>query len=130
MPKRLALIALVLSTWLAQSGCSFLAPTTQLLTVTASDPEAEILVDGKSIGHGAGQVEVSRDEVHTAMARKGDRVGRTMIGYRRSTIGTVDFVSGWFWLVPFLGLLSPGAYRLSINNVTIVLPNVTVIPGK
>jgi len=116
---------------ISQAGCSFLGTTTQTISVTASDPKAEILVNGEAVGFGRVTCELKRGKTHTFMARRGDRVGRaTLVPRNRSTLGQLDFLGGCFLVIPFLGLLSPGAYEFSTSDVPIILPNVTVIEGK
>jgi hypothetical protein len=112
------------------AGCSFLASQTQQITVTASDPEAKILVNGIVIGKGRVECNLDRGRNHTVMARQGARVkSGTLISKRYSTIGWIDFVSGCVLLVPFFGLLSSGAYHFPTGDLSIPLPNVTVIDG-
>jgi hypothetical protein len=33
----------------------------------------------------------------------------------------VDIIGGWIWLVPWLGLLSPGSREIYSPNMTVVL---------
>lgn len=51
------------------------------------------------------------------MAKNGDKTDMRMLDSSLSTVGAVDCVFGFFWLLPWLGLLSPGAYTLDDNEV-------------
>lgn len=112
-------------------GCSFLAPTTQRITITVSHPDAEIIVDGETVGRGHVECDLQRGVNHTFMAKMGDRVGHSgLAAGNRSTIGKIDNFFGIFLIVPLFGLLAPGSYEFRTNHVSITLPNVTVVEGS
>ena len=104
------------------SSCSLFAPSTQAVTMTATDPAAEIFVDGNSVGRGSASVQLRRNQSHTVMARVGDRVGTASIGTTVSATGVLDIIGGIFFLFPFLGLAGPGFWSLDPNAVTIAVP--------
>ncbi|MEB2284108.1 MAG: hypothetical protein B6D46_02360 [Polyangiaceae bacterium UTPRO1] len=104
-------------------GCSFLVGSTQAVSVAASDPVAEILVDGKSIGVGAGTVELRRDRSHAFMARTADgRSATATVGTTISGVGIFDIVAGCFDLVNLLGIMAPGFRMLEAEGVSLSLP--------
>ena len=106
---------------LFQQGCSLFLPGTQLLTVTASEPDADFFIDGKYVGNDRVQVHVSRNSEHSLMARKGERTGRIVIGYGSSWTGWLDFIGAFVFIFPTLGLFAPGACALAEDDVTIDL---------
>ena len=120
MISRSCIAVLALSASLG--SCSLFAPSTQGVTVTSSDPQAEIFIDGNLVGRGAVSVSLRRNQSHTVMAKIGDRVGTSSIGTSISTTGVLDIVGGVFFLIPLIGVAGPGFWNLDPQNVTVVLP--------
>lgn len=113
--------------WLVASlatypGCSLVVASRQTLTVAASDPKAEIYVDGQYVGTGSGAVSVRRDEDHAVIARAGERTGTASIGTKISGTGIADIVGCALILLPCFGLLGAGFWRLDPSNVAVNLP--------
>ena len=106
----------------SQSGCSFFASSMVPLTVICSEKDADLFIDGQPIGKGTVSTLVSRDSNHIIMAKKGDRVGTVAIGTRLSGLGILDIIGGFLWLIPFLGLASPGSRSPDRDKVTVVIP--------
>jgi hypothetical protein len=104
------------------SGCSFLMPWNQDLTVNAKPDEAQIFINGEAEGKGKITTSVPRNEpseilvTHPDYANTNRRVGTTL-----SATGTADLVGGYILLLPAIGLLSPGAWHLEQDTMTIVL---------
>jgi hypothetical protein len=111
--------ALVVST----PGCSLFASDRATLTVTATDPAAEIWIDGAMYGTGTVQAGVERNRSHTVMAKVGDRVGTRSVGRTISTTGVLDIIGGFFFLFPFLGILGDGFWDPEEEHVTVVVPH-------
>jgi len=104
-------------------GCSFFRPSTQPVTIMATDPNAEIYVAGQPVGRGTTTVYLPRDQNQTVMARTNDnRAGTATIKSRLGSAGIFDIVAGAFLLVPFFGLLSPGSRALSTSSVVVQVP--------
>ena len=114
----LALLALAL---LGQS-CSLFVPSMTSLSITASDPRADIFVDGAMVGRGSVSTRVKRNESHSVMAKVGDRVGVASVGTSVSATGILDIIGGVFFLVPFIGIAGPGFFTLDSNHLSIVIP--------
>jgi hypothetical protein len=110
--RRRGPIVLFVSTLTAVSpGCSFMQPRRQAVSIMATDPTAEIFVNGASVGSGTASVELERDRTQEIMARTPDnRVGTATIRTRMSSAGIVDIIMGSLIVVPFFGLLSPGSH--------------------
>jgi hypothetical protein len=104
------------------SGCSFLAPHHQSVTLIASDPNAELYADGIPVGTGTATVELARNRSHSVMARVGDRTGVAHIRKTVSPVGILDLLAGTVLLVPFLGIVAPGFWALDEEAVTIMIP--------
>jgi hypothetical protein len=104
-------------------GCSCFRPSTESVTVSASDSEAEIFADGQHIGTGAGTAHLKRNESHSFMAKMKDgRAGTAQVGRSMSTTATLDIIGGIFFLIPFVGLLAPGAWDLDATSIQIAIP--------
>lgn len=106
----------------ALSGCSFLMPWNQDLTVTAEPDDARIIINGKTRGQGQVTTSVRRNKPSQILVTHPDYTDTTRrVGKTLSTTGTADLVGGVLILVPALGLLSPGAWRLDQDYMTIIL---------
>ena len=103
-------------------GCSAFKPPTQSVIITASDTSAEIFINAEHKGVGTVTAELRRDKSHAIMAKVGGRVGAASIGTHVSTTGLLDIVGGLFFLVPLVGILTPGFYDLDQTTFTIAIP--------
>jgi len=115
-------VVLVIGLALHTAGCSLFVGSMQPVTITASDPRAEIFVDGQQVGTGSVTLQLKRNKSHGVMARVGQRSGSAHIGKTISTTGVLDLVGGFLLLVPFLGVLGPGFWSLDPDNVQISVP--------
>jgi hypothetical protein len=105
------------------SSCSLFVSSMQPVAITASDPTAQIFVDGSPVGTGTVTQDLKRDRGHAFMAKTSDnRAGTATIGTKISTTGVLDIVGGFFLLVPFIGLVSPGFWSLDTDQVAIAIP--------
>lgn len=118
--KKLLVFYLVLA---ILPGCSLFVGSTQPLTITATDPNAEISVDGQPLGNGTVTTEVKRNRSHAIMAKTADgRAGSVHVGTQISTTGVLDIVGGLLLLVPFLGAVSPGFWSIDQEQVVVAVP--------
>lgn len=118
---------------LFNSGCSLFVSATQPLVIAASDPNADIFVDGVLVGRGTATIQVSRNQGHAIMARIGDRVGTATTQTKISTTGILDIIGGFLFLLPFLGLLGAGFYEQDRESIMIAIPppaSAPVVPTK
>ncbi len=106
-------------------ACSLFVTSRQAVAVTASDPNADIYLDGQYIGTGSATAEVERDKSHSFKAKLGDRSAVATVGTKISTTGVLDIIGGILWLVPLIGLLGPGFWSLESTTVHIPLPPAT-----
>ncbi len=117
------IIATLLITSLA--GCSLIQPSTQPVTIVPSNQNAQIYVDGNMIGKGPQTVQLKRNAAHSIMAKCPKSAGVAGIDKSLSTTGILDIIGGIIILVPFIGLLSPGAYDLSPTSLSVAIPDET-----
>lgn len=120
--KRLLVCYLIGAVFILPS-CSLFVGSTQPLTITATDPNAVISVDGLPLGNGTVTTEVKRNRSHSIMAKTADgRAGSAHVGTQISTTCVLDIVGGLFLLVPFLGVVSPGFWSIDQEQVVVVVP--------
>jgi len=117
----LAAISIIVFTNL--TACSFASPPNQNITISPSHPRAEVSVDGRVIGRGTQQVNLSKRREHSVLAKCGNSSGVAYIGRDVSGTGFADMIGGFIFLLPFLGFFSPGAFELSPSNVYVAIPD-------
>ncbi|MCI0589622.1 MAG: hypothetical protein L0323_22635 [Planctomycetes bacterium] len=103
-------------------GCSLFVGSTQPVIITASDPSAQIIVNGQVVGTGTATVQLRRNRPHSVMAKVGDRAAAAAIGTQISTTGILDIIGGAIFLVPFFGVLGAGFWSLDQESVVLALP--------
>ena len=120
--KRLMSLNLLLILVVHASGCSFFVPHTQPISVTTSEKDAQIFINGNLAGVGSVQESVTRNREVAIMAKKdGYYPAMRTIGKTLSTTGILDIIGGFIILVPFLGLISPGAWQIEQTNISLMM---------
>jgi len=122
-----AMAALLIGLTLTYSaGCSFFGSSSQTLSVT-SDPEgADVEVNGSYIGQTPLQYQIPTKRSSMIVVRKeGYRTVNRTTSTKLSTLGILDIVGTFFFLVPILGLIAPGAYEQEGANLSVNLPKKT-----
>ncbi len=104
------------------TGCSAFQPSTQNVTVSTTTPGATIKANGVTKGQSPVTFSAKRDQDLNLIAMKSGYQDSVM-QIPRQTSGTfmLDAVGGFIWLVPWIGLLTPGAYQLSQTQVEMPL---------
>lgn len=118
----LMVVMLVVALAVVAPGCSLFVADKQAVRITASDPQAKILVDGQEVGTGTAAVQLKKNRSHTILAQSGARQGAATVGKRISTTGVLDIAGGCLFLVPFLGVLGPGFWQLQSDEVAVLIP--------
>lgn len=119
--KHIATLALVATI----SSCSALKSRTQDVFVECNHPNAVLYREGTPIGVGSTTVALDRHKRHALRAVLPDgRQAMETIVPRWSTSATFDAIGGTLFLVPAVGLLTPGVFNLSSTKVTIYIPHV------
>lgn len=116
------MISLILSVCII-TGCSCFATTKERVTVMTNVPEAEIFANGQRIsGHGQVNFTTKRDENVQIMAKAdGYYPAYYSVGTKLSTTGLLDALGIFVFILPFIGLLTPGAHSLDENNIALEL---------
>ncbi len=102
---------------LSISSCSFFSPSTQHVTIESSNPAATIKVNGETVGQGKASIPLKKNKSYAISATAGQKKGFSYIESEISTTGILDIIGGCFWLVPFTGLISKGAWKLDKEYV-------------
>ena len=123
--KMIVSCILIISIGFLNSGCSLFASKTQTLTVTATEDDAEIYINGNLEGRGIAQVRIVRNQDVGIMVKKeGYHTAVRTIGTSFSTVGILDLIGGCIWLVPFFGILASGSQELYQNNITVSMSKI------
>ena len=94
------------------SGCSLFVPHSQSITINGTPGDAVITVNGNTV-YAPASIRVPRDKnVGILVSKEGYSPFLMSSGYSLSAWGVLDIIGGVIWLVPFFGLLAPGAYSL------------------
>lgn len=117
------ILSLLLVVSLGCTSCSLAVASHQPINIIPSDPRAEVYVDGNLIGTGPQTVDLDKSESHSAMAKCGDSAGTGEIRTSLSTTGVLDLIGGIIILVPFIGFVSPGAWKLSPTTLSVAVPD-------
>ena len=113
---------LVISIVFLQSGCSAFASSRQPFTVTSSERDAQIYINGDLIGSGTVKTSVPKDKSVSVMVKKEGFYSTTReIGTKISSIGMLDLIGGCIILLPLIGLAFPGSHELDQSNISVVM---------
>ncbi len=113
---------LIVLTLIFVGGCSIFGGTRTNLTITASEPDAQIFVNGAYQGNGTISTVVRRDETAAILVKKdGFHPAQRHIPTKLSGLGTLDAIGTFFFLIPVIGLAFPGAWTLDQTNITVLM---------
>jgi hypothetical protein len=122
MIKRAIAAILIFSVCVTHAGCSMVVPGKQRFSVTASEPDAKIYVNGDYLGKGAVKTRVPRNHDVSILVKKENYLPVCKnIGTDFSMTGILDIIGGCLIIIPWMGLFFPGARQLEESNVAIVL---------
>ena len=114
-PLRLATISISL---FAITACSAFQPPRQSVTVATTVPGATIKANGVSVGTSPVTFNAKRNRTLNLLATK-QGYGDSVMQIERQTSSTfmLDVIGGCFFWLPWIGLLTPGAYELESTQV-------------
>lgn len=113
-------ICLILIFSLAISGCSAFVPPNQKVKAACSEPDATLQVNGGDIYTGNAELDVRRDKVFAYTCFKpGYYPGQKAVSYSISMTGILDFVGSMIFLIPVVGIFTPGAWHLDETDTRI-----------
>ena len=119
-------IYIVLTLVVSMTGCSMFAEKHQMLGISSSPTGATIAVNGKDAGKTPTTISIQRNVETSVIISKDGYIGATRTTRSDiSPIGILDIVGGTFLILPFIGLLSPGAWQQNPTNISVVLDKET-----
>ncbi|MBQ2380125.1 MAG: hypothetical protein II295_07015, partial [Akkermansia sp.] len=105
---------------LATTSCSLLSSGTQKVRIETNKPDCVIKADGVVVGRGEMVVaRLKKNKSHVITAQNGNQKGMAVLDSELSLTGKLDFVGGLFYLIPFIGFVSAGAWELDREVVII-----------
>lgn len=113
-------ISLTLAISLSVSGCSAFVPKTQTVKAACSEPDATLQINGGLTYTGRVQLETRRDKVFSyACLKPGYYPAQKTVSYSINPTGIADFIGSMIFIIPIIGIFSPGAWDLDETDVTI-----------
>jgi hypothetical protein len=114
------IISLAIAASMLVSGCSAFAPKTQTVKASCSEPDAILQINGGQTYTGQAQIEARRDKVFSyACLKPGYYPAQKSVSYSISSTGIADFIGSMIFIIPIVGIFSPGAWNLDERDVTI-----------
>jgi hypothetical protein len=104
------------------TGCSLFASRYQTISVSSEPMGAQVTINGENAGTTPLEHSVRRNQETSILVRKdGYQPATRHTTKGLSSIGILDVVGGCIFLLPFLGLLSGGAWEQEPANVAVIL---------
>lgn len=114
------IISLLVAGSIFVSGCSAFVPKTQAIKASCSEPDAILQINGGESYTGQVKVETRRDKVFSYTCYKqGYYPAQKSVSYSISPTGVADFIGSMIFIIPIIGVFSPGAWDLDEKDVTI-----------
>lgn len=114
------IISAILIASLSLSGCSAFVTKTQNVKAACSEPDALLQINGGEVYKGYAEIEVRRDKVFSYSCLKpGYYPAHKSVPYSVSTTGILDFVGTIIFLIPVVGIFSPGYWNLDETDTII-----------
>jgi len=118
---RIATLITGIAILLGPVGCSAFQPKMQNVTINSVPSGADIKVNGQNLGPAPVSLELERNKEHAIVATLGSRSSVRQLNSKFSKTGILDVIGTIFFLIPGIGLLTPGAWELDSTNVTMQL---------
>lgn len=104
------------------AGCSAFQPPRQSVTVATTTPGATIRANGVTVGQSPVTFQAKRNQDLNLIAIKpGYQDSVMQISRQTSPTFMLDAIGGFIFFVPWIGLVTPGAYELSSTQVEMPL---------
>ena len=114
-------VFLCISILIATSGCSAFRSSQQTINIACYPEGAQVTVNGDLYNIPA-KVSVRRDEsVSIQCYKKGYQPYNRVIGTHLNTTAMLDIVGTFIYIVPCVGLFTPGAHSLDDRNILATL---------
>ncbi len=114
------IISLITAACIAVSGCSAFVPKTQTVKAACSEPDAILQINGGQTFTGQAKLDARRDKVFSySCFKQGYYPAHKSVSYSISPTGIADFIGSMLFLIPIVGIFTPGAWDLDEKDVTI-----------
>ena len=114
-------VVLCVSIITVTSGCSAFRPRTETINISSNPEGADVTVNGATYRTPA-QASVRRDgSIAIQCYKKGYVPYNRTIDTHLNTTGILDIVGTCIFIIPCIGLFTPGAYSLDETNVNVSL---------
>jgi hypothetical protein len=114
------IIITILITSLSLSGCSAFVTKTQNVKAACSEPDALLQINGGEVYTGKAEITARRDRVFSYSCLKpGYYPAHKSVSYSISSTGVLDFIGTIIFLIPVVGIFSPGYWDLDDTDTTI-----------
>lgn len=108
-------------------ACSAFRSPKETISVMTNQPDSIIYINGKKVGHGNVQTKVKRSKNVQVMASKpGYQSAYYNIDSNINVTGILDIIGTFIWIVPIIGIFTPGSKSLDENNVALNLDPITL----
>lgn len=98
-------------------GCSCFLPCNQDFVVSGNPDDASIVIHGEGSMRSGEAYHLRRDKsYYGTIRREGYQDEHFHVESHLNALGVLDIVGGCCWLVPFIGLASPGSHDLSRDH--------------
>ncbi len=118
-PKRLS--ALSLAFILGLQGCSAFRPQNQMVNISCDPDNALLQVNGER-QNTTDQIEVPRNrQLSVQCSKSGYHPASKTVGTHLSTTGVLDIIGIFIFILPGIGLFTPGAWDLDETEISLQL---------
>lgn len=127
---RVAIATVTSASVLFAGGCSAFQPKLQIVTINSYPHGAMINVDGNDVGNAPVTIQLQRNQRHTVLATLNGQAVTQRLNPHVSTTGILDIIGGVLFLVPAIGIATPGFWTVSDLTPTLILPSATAKTGS
>lgn len=118
-PKHLFTLSLAII--IGAQGCSAFRPHTQMVNIYCDPEDALLQVNGER-QNTTDQIEVPRNrQLSVQCSKSGYHPASKTVGTHLSTTGVLDIIGIFIFLLPGIGLFTPGAWDLDQTEISLQL---------
>ena len=119
---RMLIVAMLSLSVFLNIGCSAFKSKMQPVVIQPTDPTAEVYVDGELKGTGTITTSMARNRNHIITAKVGQRTGVAHVDKSIAVTGVLDIIGTFIFIVPLIGVFTPGFYDLDPDSAVVVVP--------
>lgn len=128
--KKLATFSVTVGLTLV-TGCSAFRDSHQTLTIQTDPPHAKVWVNRDCKGEAPVQVSVPRNKyVDVTAEQEGFQTANRTVRYHLNATGCLDIIGAWIFILPVIGIMTPGHDSLDETTITVHLSPATAGAAK